>query len=157
IAMQIPNLGFEEAQHAYLRGLNAKIRDLVLTREGFTDIRSLQNACLRLDTNNKSSEEEALHSESSRGGRGGYRGRGGGNFRGRGQWRGGGVAHNVQYNQHQYNNIPSGARGGHGRGYGGSFGRGTGRITCYKCGKLGHFQMSCPENAKKSETEMAEA
>ena len=85
IAMQIPNLGFEEAQHAYLRGLNAKIRDLVLTREGFTDIRSLQNACLRLDTNTKSSEEEALYSEGSRGGRGGYRGRGGGNFRGRGQ------------------------------------------------------------------------
>jgi hypothetical protein len=70
VAIQIPNLSFEEAQHAYLQGLNPRIRDLVQTREGFTDIRSLQNTCLRLDTKYNGREpEEVLYLDGNRGGK----------------------------------------------------------------------------------------
>src|SRR5271167_3026294 len=48
--MQISDFSDNEAKYAYLKGLQPKIQDLVISqKENFRDVRTLQAACLRYD------------------------------------------------------------------------------------------------------------
>jgi hypothetical protein len=100
LTMQLTNLSFAEAEFEYLRGLNPHIRDLVRTqKDNLTDLRTLQLACLRLDTHHDSKQkrnDEALAVNSSNSSSSSSstksapqtynnRGRGRGHFRGRGK------------------------------------------------------------------------
>lgn len=49
-SMQLTDLSFAEEKHAYFRGLDPRIRDLIRTQTDLNDIRSIQIACLRFDT-----------------------------------------------------------------------------------------------------------
>jgi Retrotransposon gag protein len=68
LTMQLPDLHFGEAEYLYLQGLDPRIKDLVRTRDNITDIRALQNACLRLDICEQEEEhgEKALIAKTSR-------------------------------------------------------------------------------------------
>ena len=48
LSMQI-TMEFEEAKFVYVQGLSPRIRELVRTKDGITDIRKLMLACLKLD------------------------------------------------------------------------------------------------------------
>ena len=64
LTLQLTDLNFAEAKFEYLRGLNEHIRDLVRTqKENLTDIRTLQIACLRLDTHRKSTTKPTRNDE----------------------------------------------------------------------------------------------
>ena len=93
LKQQLTDLGDSDAIFAYLRGLSSKIRELVRTqKDNQADLRTLQNACLRVDTsqpnrsNNQSTPHEEAHNISSNQNqnfnRGGSRGRS--NYRRRG-------------------------------------------------------------------------
>ena len=104
--MQISNLSFPEAEYEYLRGLHPKIRDLIRTKDNISEIRELQLACFRLDsqhekryrnrdteealvTTNSTSTQSYSGDKNSTSGRGKSRDRGRGRGRGRGRSRGG--------------------------------------------------------------------
>ena len=64
LTIQLTDLNFAEAKFEYLRGLNTHIRDLVRTqKENLTDIRTLQLACLRLDTHREPTTKSTRNDE----------------------------------------------------------------------------------------------
>ena len=71
LKQQLTNLGTDDAIFAYLRGLNPKIRELVRSqKDNQADLRTLQNACLRVNTtsnrsNDRSTPQEEAHMTSS--------------------------------------------------------------------------------------------
>jgi len=134
LLMQVP-MEFKEARYDYLRGLSPKIRDLVRTKDGITEMNELYQACLKLDDRIKTSNvgasrtttNEALvaSSPSHRQGstsrmmsslRGAHRGgRGGGRFR-----------HQGNTNRRQFNSSS---------------------LKCYACEELGHMANDCPKRS----------
>src|SRR5665213_798815 len=71
LKQQLTNLSNDDAIFIYLRGLNPKIREVVkLQKDNQADLRTLQNACLRVDTisnrsNDRSTPQEEAHMTSS--------------------------------------------------------------------------------------------
>ena len=66
LKQQLTDLGDSDAIFAYLRGLSSKIRELVWTqKDNQADLRTLQNACLRVDTSqpNRSNNQSTPHEE----------------------------------------------------------------------------------------------
>lgn len=59
LTMQIPNLSFEEAEFDYLQGLKPELRNLIRTKDNITDMNTLKNACLKLDTQKRERQDEA--------------------------------------------------------------------------------------------------
>jgi Retrotransposon gag protein len=62
LTMQLTDLYYPEARYTYLYGLSPRLRELIKTKEGISDIRSLQNACLSLETD-KSRERTMRYGE----------------------------------------------------------------------------------------------
>jgi len=50
LTMQLTDLSFPEAKYTYLLGLSPRLRELVKTKGSISDIRTLQNTCLSLET-----------------------------------------------------------------------------------------------------------
>src|SRR5271170_6968143 len=92
LRQQLTKISDDDVIYKYLRGLNPKIRATVRAqKDNQADLRTLQNACLRVDTtrsmSDRSTEEAHVISVANRGGVRGQNGCRGGAHRGRGTHR----------------------------------------------------------------------
>jgi len=148
LTLQLPNISFEEAEFAYLQGLNPRVRDLIRTKDGITDIRTLQNACIKLDTQEREKQshdhsdalttETTLSSPSLTSHRANqYQGRGN-SFRGRGvsnsHRRAQGSRPMSQYDNKRFRATPYSSQS-----------RDPARVKCDLCDNFGHFMRKCPK------------
>jgi hypothetical protein len=154
LKQQLTNLSTDDAIFAYLRGLNPKIRELVRSqKDNQADLRTLQNACLRVDTtsnrsNDRLTPQEEAHMTSSSTpstNRGGFRGRNGRGRRGssyRGRGTRGQAFHNRGSNnaRHPYKKNTSDQMDGLGL-----------QSKCYVCDSTDHFAAKCPNLPKLRE------
>jgi transposase InsO family protein len=149
LTMQLPEISFEEAEFAYLQGLSPRIRDLIRTKDGITDIRTLQNACIRLDTQEREKRNpdhtnaltiQTIPSSSSSSPSyrtQHYQGRGT-SFRGRGVFNSHKRAQGsrpLSQNNKSFRAAP----------YRLSQSRDPARVSCDLCDDFGHFMRNCPK------------
>ena len=153
LKQQLTNLGTDDAIFAYLRGLNPKIRELVRSqKDNQADLRTLQNACLRVNTtsnrsNDRLTPQEEAHMISSSmttpsTNWGGFQGRNGcreGGYRGWGTHRQ--ASHNRGSNnaRHPYKKNTSDQTDG------------PQSKSCYVCESTDHFAVKCPNLPKLRE------
>ena len=142
-----------EAQFAYLQGLNPRIRELVRTKEDITDIRALQNACIRLDTQDERQRHDipnALEVSSStrprgsrpRGSTNNYRGRGNQNNRG---GRGYKPYQSAYRSQNQSQPDLSQHNDKSAKVHDNEISRAQRGVKCHLCDKMGHLTRDCPK------------
>ncbi len=66
LKMQLTDLGDADARHLYLHGLKPQVQSLARSqKENLTDLRTLQNACLRLENGTSVPQGNEAHAANS--------------------------------------------------------------------------------------------
>jgi len=141
LRQQLTKISDDDVIYEYLRGLNPKIRETVRAqKDNQADLRTLQNACLRVDTtrstSDRSTEEAHVTSVANRGGVRGQNGRRGGAHRGRGTHRQATHSRSSDSTRHPYKKNTSDKTDG------------PQSRSCHLCDLKDHFAGKCPDIPK---------
>src|SRR5271163_1050069 len=141
LRQQLTKISDDDVIYEYLRGLNPKIRETVRAqKDNQADLRTLQNACLRVDTtrstSDRSTEEAHVTSVANRGGVRDQNGCRGGAHRGRGTHRQATYSRSSDSTRHPYKKNTSDKTDG------------PQSKSCYLCDSKDHFAGKCPDIPK---------